>query len=189
MTLIAAVKDGDVVLLAGDSATTAEDGSVSFRLNAKIWQEEICNHGNVGVGFTGLMAVCQALRYGFDWPKRLQNQSFQGYLASRVQPQIAEFLQKRFHTLDEASAKDTLQDWQLLVVAEGDLYVLYPNGDVELSSLPFAAIGDGAQVALGSMYSQDSDKRSWEVLESAFAAARAFRYTVGGPVQIVALYK
>lgn len=186
MTITIAVQQGDVVFLACDSASTDEAyAHVTRKGCSKAWVQYVPNFGDVLVGFSGNFAAGMWIRHGMSWPPMPPlMSSFEQYLVVCVHPALVKSLGKRF----KADNDENRSAWQLLVALPGDIFTLHSCGDVESSVLPFAAIGDGCQIAHGAMFAlQSSPEPVWEKLEKILEACLSARATVRGPLHILAL--
>ena len=185
MTITMAIKHGDVVLMACDSAATDDTYDHVTRAGcSKAWVQTIPGAGLCLVGFSGNFAAGMWIRYGFVWPFMHQYESLEEYLVVKVQPALVKCLAKRF----KVETDDNRTGWQLLVARPHEIFKLHACGDVESSTLPFASVGDGYQVAHGALFAlQDSAKPVWEKLECAFRACVDSRCTVRGPLHMLAL--
>jgi ATP-dependent protease HslVU (ClpYQ) peptidase subunit len=187
MTITMVVQHGDVVVLACDSASTDETfDHVTRKGCSKAWVQDISGAQQVLVGFSGNFAAGMWIRFGFEWPRLKRHQSLEEYLVVEVHPALCRSLEKRF----KVETDDNRTAWQLLVARPGEVFKLHSCGDVESTVLPFAAIGDGYQIAHGVLFAlQESCFDVWEKLEMAFHACVAGRATVRGPLHMLALGK
>lgn len=185
MTITMAIKHGDVVLMACDSAATDDTCNHVTRAGcSKAWVQTTPGIGSMLVGFSGNFAACMWIRYGFTWPFKHRRETLEEYLVTKVQPGLVKCMAKRFKT----ETDDNRTGWQLLLARPHEIFTLHACGDVESSTLPFASIGDGYQVAHGALFAlQDSDTPVWEKLEHAFRACANARTTVRGPLHMLAL--
>lgn len=187
MTITMVVQHGDVVVLACDSASTDETfDHVTRKGCSKAWVQTISGARQALVGFSGNFAAGMWIRFGFSWPPKMPEQTFEEYLVVAVHPALVKSLAKRFKT----ETDENRTAWQLLVARPGEVFRMHSCGDVESTVLPFAAIGDGYQIAHGVLHAlQDSDEPVWDKLERAFQACVSARATVRGPLHMLALGK
>jgi ATP-dependent protease HslVU (ClpYQ) peptidase subunit len=185
MTITMAIKHGNVVLMACDSAATDDTFDHVTRAGcSKAWVESIAGAGPCLVGFSGNFAAGMWIRHGFAWPSKHKSETFEKYLVVKVQPALVESLAKRF----TSETDDNRHAWQILIARPHQVFKLHSCGDVESSILPFSAIGDGQQVAHGALFAlQDSETPVWDKLDFAFQACVNARSTVRGPLHILAL--
>jgi len=187
MTITMALQDGHVVLMACDSAATDDTFELATRKGcSKAWVQGVEGAGNVLVGFSGNYAAGLWIRHGFAWPFRPEAQSLEAYLVKIVQPSLQRSFAKRF----PAENDDNRLQWELLVATPFELFKVRSCGDVECCSNTYACIGDGAQVAQGALHvCVQTFMSSWEALDAAFLACKAFRASVHGPLHVLALGK
>lgn len=185
MTITMVAQHGDVVVLACDSASTDETFDHVTRSGcSKAWVQNVPGAGPLLVGFSGNFAAGMWIRYGFSWPHKQRGQSLEEFLVVSVHPALRKSLNKRF----KVETDENRTGWQLLVARPREVFKMHACGDVESSTLPFAAIGDGYQIAHGVLHAlQDSDEPVWEKLERAFRACVSARATVRGPLHMLAL--
>jgi len=175
MTIVAAIKDGDAIVVCSDGA--ASDGSeFSIRKGSpKVWKVEIPYLGSAIIGFAGTFSICQLIRYKFRVPE-FNHTTLQSYLVD-FQLDLNKFLKKK-----RDSYKPTEEgEYTLLFAAKSQILILYPNGDVEETVEGYNAIGDGAQVAMGALgVLNATDYTSWEKLQIMFDIVKKNRATIQG---------
>jgi ATP-dependent protease HslVU (ClpYQ) peptidase subunit len=168
MTVVIAYVDGNVVLVACDSAATTDSSITVRRGAAKIWSMD-----DFIVGFCGDFGFGQFLRYAFEWEQPYE--PYEKWLVV-TQKKLKKAIVKRFEKND---------DWQLIVAIKGRVFVLSPCGDVEETVKNFSVIGSGADTARGAMESMNMhnpDMMSWEKIDSAMAVAADYHCDVRLPV-------
>ena len=186
MTITMAIHDGNVVLMACDSAAIDESFELATRKGcSKAWLQHVEGAGNILVGFSGNFASGLWVRHGFAWPFKPRTESFEAFLVKTVQPHLQKSLQKRF----PVETDENRTQWELLVATPSETFKIRSCGDVENCLGAYACIGDGAQVAQGALHACSENMCSWEALETAFSACKAFRASVSGPLHILALGK
>ena len=172
MTCTIAYVDGEVIVMGCDSAASSGD-TVSVRRGAqKIWKTE-----DFVVGFSGGFAIGQYLRYDFKWEP--VSYPLERWLVKTMQPKLKHKIIKHF---------EKSEDWNLLIGIKGRVFLLSPCGDVEETIKPFAAIGSGADCAMGALealYLTNQEMRSWERVETALHAASATHPDVKSPMHII----
>ena len=180
MTIVAAVRDGDVIVIGCDSAASDSNEYSLRKGNPKVWSVEIPFLGPALIGFAGTFSICQIIRYTFPIPE-FDHRTIQEYL---VYFQIA--LQKHLVKIRQTYEPKEINEYTLLFAAKGQIFTMYPNGDVEEKAEDFAAIGDGAQVALGALGALKlSSFVSWEKLEIMFNVVKQSRASVQGQLQFL----
>ena len=180
MTCTIGYVDGSVVIIASDSAAVADSSYTIRKGHTKVW-----NGPHMIIGYAGDFAVCQWIRYVFEWPL-MKNVDYEG---------LMEYLVKASHLIDEGLKKrfTSVQDWQLMIGCpetrrrSASLFVMYANGDIEASAEPYAVIGSASACALGSLYAtkEDSTKTSWDHIQIALEAAAANDVYIKRPWQVL----
>lgn len=176
MTIVAAIKDGNAVLVCCDAAASDSNEFVLRKGNPKAWYIEVPFLGTAILGFAGTFSICNVIRYTFPIPE-FGHRTIQEYL---VFFQIA--LQKHLSTMRKTYEPKEVGEYTLLFAAKGQIFTMYPNGDVEENAEDFSAIGDGAQVALGALGAlKHSDFVSWDKLQIMYSVVKQSRAAVQGP--------
>lgn len=184
MTITMAVQEGDVVVMACDSAATDDSFELMTRKGcSKAWVQPVRGVGEMLVGFSGNFSTGLWIRHGFKWPRKMPEDSMESWLVKKVQPLLSECLKNRF----TSESDENRTAWQLLVARPRETFKLHACGDVESCSLPYACIGDGAQVAQGALHVLAESVPSWQALEAAFQACVSCRASVRGPLHMLAL--
>ena len=187
MTCTVGYVDNSTVIIASDSAAL-EGSFVTIRKgSSKVWATK-----KMIIGFAGSFALCQWIRYVFEWPKLSKKWTVDEVHAYLVKSAglIDEGLRKRY----VHNTEDTVYDWQLMIGVGGSayreaaLFVMYSNGDVEQSSDSYAAIGSAGMIALGSLYAtKHLNMTSWEHIQTSLEAAAANDSCIKKPWNV--LYK
>jgi ATP-dependent protease HslVU (ClpYQ) peptidase subunit len=181
MTCTIGFVDGDVVIIASDSAAVSESSYTVRRGPSKIWATQ-----NFILGFAGNFAVCQWIRYVYEWPL-CDSTDLHKYLVLCSQS-IEEGLRKRW-----PHDAECIDDWQLLIGFSRSqnhnpcLFVMYSNGDVEESADNYAAIGSASQYALGSLFAtkEDSSMTSWDHIQIALESSAANDINIKKPWHVI----
>jgi ATP-dependent protease HslVU (ClpYQ) peptidase subunit len=173
MTCIVAVVDGACIVMGSDSAAVQDDTLTVRSESSKSWKHTLDDGETIILGFSGNFAEGLFIRHAFKWPRRKLCQQWDTWLVKEVQPALQQAMKKRFE-----DRKDVNLEWSLLIgVKPGRIFSLSMCGDVEESSMPFAAIGSGAAAALGCMFAltQSSTTASWDVAYTGLQAAQQQR--------------
>jgi len=168
MTLVLAYIDGNVVVVACDSAATTDSSIVVRRGASKIWSMQ-----DFVVGFCGDFGFGQFVRYGFKWEEAYE--PYEKWLVM-TQKKLKKAIVKRF---------EKNEDWQLIVAIKNRVFVLSPCGDVEETTKNFSAIGSGADTARGAMESMNANNPnmlSWEKIDNAMTISAEYNCDVRLPV-------
>jgi len=175
MTCIAALVEGDTVYIGGDSAGVA-GLSISIRSDEKVFQ-----NGPFIMGFTSSFRMGQLLRFKFDPPKQTVHQDDYEYM-------VTDFVDAVRHCFSHNGFgdKDATVGGTFLVGYKGKLYTIENDHQVGIPSVPYDAVGCGADLALGSLYSTQGSKLTPEQrIALALEAASTFSAGVAPPFLIM----
>ncbi len=158
--------------MAGDSATTDDDGDLWALREPKVWTAA----SGLVVGHAGNGEAFEALRYGVTWSAPRANTSLETWahrdLVRMLSPAVA-----------------ACPDESLLVGCRGVIWTLdIEGGHIAFSSPrePFAAVGTGGGAARAALTALRSSKLSAQAkLERALEAAEACRSDVRRPWHFV----
>ena len=180
MTVIVGIVDGSVVVMGADSNSSCDD-CVLTRKDEKIFRLHTKDGIEMLVGFAGEFSHAQKVRYLFRPPTfgsmGLEDSDLMRYFVTKFVPEIKK--QLKFEKEDDIT---------LLVGFKANLFTIHHNGDVEQSVHPYAAIGSGAQTALGSLFSSPPVP-SWEKVDWALRAASEFCASIRGPYVTEVLFR
>ena len=199
MTIIIAIRNGNTVFMASDSAAIDTHSNKTFRSGCpKSWTQKIEGLDSVLlIGFTGNFATCHRIRHSFVWPVHHgpldSANALVRYFVNQVQPSLIMHLIKRFanenHSVNvRAFYKENCTEWTLLVAYKKDMFILSADGDVEHVLGSYAAIGDASDVAIGALHVLETLKdpgMPWDHLEKAYEACKSCKFSVGGPLHIL----
>lgn len=192
MTVVCAIRDGNVILMSADSAATADSGfsvqrkdSKMFRLSVQVGSKE----QEMLVGFCGEYHRFQLMACSFKCPPSHKHMDAWTYMVSEFVPALRKFFGKRFpHKEDKSDNFMGSEEVALLVAFQQRMFSVYCDGQVEESAHGFAAIGVN-ESALGALHAlQSSELVSWERIDCAMRAAAAFSSTVGAPFYTEVLF-
>jgi ATP-dependent protease HslVU (ClpYQ) peptidase subunit len=173
--------DGDVYM-GGDSAGVMEY-TLSVRADAKVFRRERRAEPWV-FGFAGSFRLGDILRYHLTLPESPPDEGdVRAYLVTEFIPAVRAAL--RDHGVLRKQDEEELGQ-TFLVGLRGRLYSIHDDFQVGENVLPYAAIGSGAEVALGSLYSTQ-DRQPEDRVRLALAAAEQFCNSVRGPFHVVSL--
>lgn len=142
MTCIVGVADSGVVWMGGDSA--GADGSWSLELRA---ESKVFHRGPFLMGFTTSFRMGQLLRWRLD--VGAPDTSLPEFMATTFVDAVRQCLKDGgFATRD----KDQEEGGTFLVGVAGRLFTVHDDYQVAEQRHPYAAVGCGADVALGVMY-------------------------------------
>jgi ATP-dependent protease HslVU (ClpYQ) peptidase subunit len=161
MTCIVGVAQGGKVWIGGDCAGVG-GYSITPRRDEKVFQ-----NSDFLFGFTSSFRMGQVLRYAFTPPLRAPGKDAMAYMVTDFINGVRDCLKGAgFATKDrEAEAGGTF-----LVGYLGRLFIVYDDYQVGESSLDYAAVGCGDDIALGALHAtrgQDPSDRVTAALEAA----------------------
>lgn len=177
MSVIVGVTNGSTVWMGSDSAIT---GSVTYLTGCKVFSV-----GKVLYGVCGNLDCYAAIRHGAKLPGSVINARSGGDLVEAV-----ELDRWAYHTilprLKEAMVKAGISEpcFSVMVGIEGRILLIDENA-VSEDRRPYAALGEGSEVALGAMHMlmNRQGRRNHEgIVEKAVEAACEFVPSCGGPV-------
>lgn len=194
MTIVVAIKDGAVVLMGSDSAASDDDGEILVQRHPKIfrWNLKSCE---ILVGFAGDFATAQLLEYCFKPPPYDKGDDVKYYLVSDLVPALRKFAAKKILKDDVSPLDMFTTDTSFLLAAQGRIFVLSYNGQVEEPLLPFASIGTGARAANGALHALHESGQvhgslnSWDALQLSLQAAEAQQANVRRPWHMDAVFQ
>jgi hypothetical protein len=196
MTVVCAVRDGNVILMSADTAATSEDGQQTARSDSKMFRLYVpCmpnptrDFSEMLVGFSGEYYRAQLIGTSYQPPKCPEDMDAWKYLVSVFMPSLRKFLAKYFTV---ACGDNILGDANLLIAFRWRMFVVYGDGQVEENTEDFVAIGEN-KVAMGALWagSRHGLRRgmvSWEVLDSAMEASEYLTSVVRKPFQTEVLF-
>jgi len=196
MTVVCAVRDGNVILMSADTAATSEYGQQTARSDSKMFRLYVPCMPNptrdvseMLVGFSGEYYRAQLIGTSFQPPKCPEDMDAWTYLVSVFMPSLRKFLAKYFTV---ACGDNILGDAILLIAFRWRMFVVYGDGQVEENTEDFVAIGEN-KVAMGALWagSRHGLRRgmvSWEVLDSAMEASEYLTSVVRKPFQTEVLF-
>lgn len=179
MTAIVAISHEGKVWMGADSAGSAGH-SLSYRRDAKVFINE-----EFIIGFTSSFRMGQLLQYDFSPPIPSRGVSGMRFMVSGFIPCVKNCLSSGGYLKTE-NGEDS--GGCFLVGYRGDIYCIQSDFQVALSHFPYAAIGCGEDIALGSLYStQGLVENVTDRITTALAAAESFSTSVTAPFVIESL--
>ena len=178
MTCIIGLQTKDCVYIGGDSAGVS-DLSIWIRKDEKVFKNQ-----SFIMGFTTSFRMGQLLRFKFKPPKNKYNDDYEYMVTDFI-----DAVKKCFDDNDFGSkGKGGSEGGQFLVGYKGNLYEISDDYQVAMTYLPFNAVGCGAQIALGSLYTTQSLSAPMdpeERINMALNAAAQFSAGVSAPFIII----
>jgi len=170
MTVIIAVKDGNVILMGADSASTDDSHSQQIRRDKKIFRK-LCGNEEMLIGFAGDYRIAQRIQYEFTAPPYTYDYAdAMSYLVSAFLPALEEFY---------LFEKNFLEECTLLIGFDKQIFKIYCDGQVSQALTDYDAIGDTALGALHAGWNLGS--RSHELLDLGLYACEELMSTVRRP--------
>jgi len=178
MTCIVGLVDRNVVWLAGDSAATSGSGAQTI-----IGDKKVFKVGSFIFGVCGSPKVMDAIKYRLELPQRPKDVDDRGFIGST-------FADAFKTALDAGGCVEGDQfSGEVLVGYNGGLYRIQGNFQVITSSDRFAAVGSGADIALGAMHSNETLRDPKKRLFNALEASTRNNATVRPPYSVVSVKK
>lgn len=178
MTLLIAYRDGNATLLAADSASSTDEGSLVVRAPmSKLWKIT----SQFAIGFTGTFAIWHWIRYGYAWEHGDTSVEYLVHLAA----DLVKSINKRF----KEESTQFKQDWCLLLVTPTYMYSLDPFGDIEESSDAFKTLGSAGPYAQGALHilKNVESLSSWDKIQLAMDAAMHCDCTIRKPLDVISV--
>ncbi len=142
MTCIVALTDGKSVLMGGDSAGSEDSGVLHIRNDGKVWRTTTQgDHVPVVMGCSGVSAIQQAIRWGWQPPALTDSPSITEYIVLSFVPALRNRLR------EEGQLVGGRIEGHVMVGISGRIFAL----DTALAAIeepePFNAVGSAANEA------------------------------------------
>lgn len=184
MTCIVGIEDRGSVYIGGDSAGV--DGH-SLRTDVRSDEKVFILDKRFIIGYTTSFRMGQILRYSFDPPEHPRNVSDIRYLSTLfVDAMRASFNSKGYVQRTEGGQES---GGTFLLGYRGKLYVIYDDFQIAKNKLPYAAVGCGEELALGSMFTSEGERSAEKRIHTALDAAVKFSGGVLPPFTVLRLKK
>lgn len=178
MTAIVGLVAGNDVHIGGDSA-----GVAGYRLSVRA-DTKVFRRGPYLFGFTTSFRMGQLIRYAFDVP-RPAKRKLDSFMATTFVDALRDCLKKGGWARKD---NDREEGGDFLVGLRGRLYTIHEDYQVAKAADGFAAVGCGAEVALGALFAtQDSGLGPRRRVRIALEAAERFNAGVRGPFKVLSL--
>lgn len=180
MTCIVGVVDKGRIHIGGDSAAVWEG---SFRAAVRADRKVFVN-GDFVMGFTSSFRMGQLLAFGFTPPKPREGTDVFAYMVT----DFIDAVRQRMKDGGYARVKDghSEEGGTFLVGYAGRLFMIESDFQVAEAIHGYDAVGCGAHIALGSLYSTRNLTDPEARLRESLAAAEIFSAGVRGPFHFVA---
>jgi ATP-dependent protease HslVU (ClpYQ) peptidase subunit len=173
MTAIVGFVDGDKVIMGADSA--AMDGRYG---QYDMADEKIFKNEEFLIGITGSPRAANLLRYKFKPPYHKPETDTYEYMCTEFIDAVRKLYKENgFMFLEDGQE---FAYGSVMVAYRGKLFVIHSDYQVMLYKYPYASIGCGDFMALGSLYSTEGKDPIERVL-TALKAADQFSAGVRGP--------
>lgn len=177
MTAIAGIVEDGKVWIGGDSAG-ASGLSLTVRSDPKVFI-----NGEFVFGYTSSFRMGQLLEHEFTPPKPHEGEDGMPYMVKRFIPGVKSTLRSGGYQVSR-DGQDT--GGTFLVGYRGQLYMVHNDYQVARLKQPFAAVGCGEDLALGSLYTtREFDLSPRARIEIALEAAAEFSAGVRGPFTVL----
>lgn len=183
MTCIVGLAHAGKVYLGGDSIALSDDYNACVVTDAKVFIV-----GNIAFGFAGSFRAGQLIRYGLQIPNHAKNKSDMEYLVVDVVDAIRLLLKDK-GAMGSLENSEEESPSQFLVGYKGNLYYIDSDFHVGRIKEGYCAIGIGAPIALGSMFSTDPEMDPCERITTALKASEKWSAAVREPFTIIELGK
>lgn len=178
MTCIAAIiDDAGSVWMGGDSAACGDHLSIATRQDPKVFRV-----GCYLIGFVESFRMGQILQYHLNPDVPPKRGDLKAFMAREFVPTVRKVLKDHGFARVE-NTQETFGDF--LVGVRGRIFSIHEDLDVGEYHRPFAAIGCGSDLALGSLFTSTRDKSPRRRLQTALQAAATFSAGVRGPFTIL----
>ena len=179
MTCIVALVQDDVIYVGGDSAAIA-----GWELCARADEKVFLNDEFI-IGFCGSFRTGQLMRYAFLPPERPLQKDEMAFMVTDFVDAIRTCQRDKGSLKKEEESES--HEASLIVGYSGKIYVIEEDFQVGRPVEDYAAIGSGAQIALGAMFASVSERDPIKRLTQALEAAEKFNAGVRGPFVILTL--
>ena len=182
--IVAVVSDDGEIVVGADSASTDDVGTLTLRADGKLFHK----HGYT-IGFCGSYRVGQLVKHEMHLPSFDHDMTYtqaERFMVREFVPCLRKLLSK--NGCMNTTGVDTMEgSSSLLVGFNGYLFVIADDFQVEVTCDDYAAIGSGAQVALGSLHADKTAGHltAMQAVENALSAAERYCSTVRRPFYIV----
>lgn len=155
MTCIAAVKHDNRIFIGGDSAGVA-GYSLSIRSDTKVFSKLDADKNTWVFGFTSSFRMGQLLHYNLSLPPVTQDTNdLHKFMVTKFVPALQGCLSSGGY---QENDKGKLSGGTFIVGVRSELFIIEGDYQVALPENPYAAVGSGAQAALGSLFTTQQQK-------------------------------
>lgn len=176
MTCIAGVIDKGKVWIAGDSASTNSRFDLEIRSDEKVFVS-----GPYVMGFTTSWRMGQLLRYSLNVALPPE-EDLEAFMCTTFIDAVRQCLKDGGFASKES---ETEQGGSFLVGVRGRLFAIYDDYQVSEETLPYCAVGCGAELAKGALFAAPERLAPKDRLLLALRAAERFSAGVRAPFYVV----
>ena len=184
MTCIVGVEHEGSVYIGGDSAGV-EPWSLAIcgRADEKVF---VTDSGEFIMGFCGSFRIGQLLRYALTTPEQSQKKDDMAYMVTDFVDAVRVMQKEKGSMKKENELEES--DASFLVGYKGHLYCIESDFQVGRPIENYAAVGCGAQIALGAMFAtRNSGLAAENRIELALSAAAEYSAGVRAPFLVLKL--
>lgn len=184
MTCIVALEHEGAVYIGGDSAGVESMSlAICTRADEKVFLTE---NGEFIMGFCGSFRIGQLLRYALVPPEQSAKKDDMGYMVTDFIDAVR-LVQKDKGSMKKENELEE-QDAGFIVGYRGKLYVVESDFQVGRPTEDYAAVGCGAQIALGALYATKKSRlKPEERITLALQAATEYSAGVRAPYVVLRL--
>jgi ATP-dependent protease HslVU (ClpYQ) peptidase subunit len=182
--IVAVVSDDGEIIFGADSAATDTAGTLALRGDAKVFKRD-----GYTIGFCGSYRVGQLVKHEMRLPAidhEMTAAQAERFMVREFVPRVRKLLSKS--GCMNTTGVDKLEDSSSFLVGfDGYLFVIADDLQVEISQDDYAAIGSGAQLALGSLHADKTSGHlsAYDAVQNALWAAERYCSNVRGPFLIM----
>jgi len=182
MTCIVALKDEKAIYMGGDAAGVG-GLSLSIRQQPKVF---FLNEGKMMIGYTSSFRMGQLLQHQLVVPEHSPRKDTEKYLVT----DFIDAVRNCFKSHGYSRVKESEEFGGIFLLAyDNEIWGIDSDYQVGKNYVPYDAVGCGADIALGSLYSTHTNDRynSWDRINVALSAASVFSAGVAGPFTIISM--
>lgn len=177
MTCIVALAHDGVVTMGGDSAAVDSSLGLQIRLDRKVFRK-----GAYTMGFTTSFRMGQILHHVVRLPTPPVEGDLNAFMCSRFIPAVIKSFDDHGFGGSDQEGK---HGGEFLVAVRGQLFNIMSDYQVSHVSDGYAAVGGGAELALGSLYTTRAWRDPRRRLHVALEAAAQFNAGVRPPFYFI----
>lgn len=177
MTCVVAIRNDERIVIGADSAASGNNRVVGRR------DKKVFKRRNLVFGFAGSFRIGQLLKYQLKIPKKPGNIGDIEYIVNILISDIIKLLRSN------RLVRNNEMDCSLIIVFNNKIFKVDSDFQVEVTTDEYTAIGDGADVALGSLFTANRaiGTRPFpdETVKCALEASAKYCTTVTAPFNLI----